>query len=141
MQPKQYPHNHRMKFFDRFKSQAEKKEVPQHKVQWINLTSMDQLETLVAESHRVPVLIYKHSTRCGTSSMVLRQFEKEFDVNSDRVLLYFLDLLANRDISNEVSRRFHVFHESPQLIVLENGKSIHHCSHYQIDAARVMAIL
>ena len=66
--------------------------------------------------------------------MALRQFEKQFKINNANVKLYFLDLLSFKDISNEIAIRFQVFHESPQLIVLKDGNTIHHSSHHQIDA-------
>ena len=63
--------------------------------------------------------------------MVLSNFEKSFDLEKDgNYKLYFLDLLANRDISNEVAVRFDVRHESPQLIILKNRKVVHHSSHH-----------
>jgi bacillithiol system protein YtxJ len=66
--------------------------------------------------------------------MALRQFERQFEIDNANVKLYFLDLLSFRDISNEIAIRFQVFHQSPQLIVLKDGNTIHHSSHYQIDA-------
>ena len=50
---------------------------------------------------------------------------------------YFLDLLANRSISNEIESRFDVVHQSPQLIVLENGKAIYNASHQNIDLDKI----
>ena len=66
--------------------------------------------------------------------MALRQFESQFETDNTSVKLYFLDLLSFKDISNEIAIRFQVFHESPQLIVLKDGNTIHHSSHHQIDA-------
>ena len=110
-------------------SRAPKKIIP-----WNRLTSINQLIEIEKESFDQPIAIFKHSTRCGTSSMALRQFEKQFKINNANVKLYFLDLLSFRDISNEIAIRFQVFHESPQLIVLKDGNTIHHSSHHQIDA-------
>lgn len=50
---------------------------------------------------------------------------------------YFLDLLAYRSISNEIESRFDVVHQSPQLIVLENGKAIYNASHQNIDLDKI----
>ncbi|MBT3589067.1 MAG: bacillithiol system redox-active protein YtxJ [Flavobacteriaceae bacterium] len=110
-------------------SKGTKKIIP-----WNQLTSVDQLVEIEKESFDQTIAIFKHSTRCGTSSMALRQFEKQFKINNANVKLYFLDLLSFRDISNEIAIRFQVFHQSPQLIVLEKGNTVHHSSHHQIDA-------
>ena len=110
-------------------SRATKKIIP-----WNRLTSVNQLIEIEKESFHQPIAIFKHSTRCGTSSMALRQFESQFETDNTSVKLYFLDLLSFKDISNEISIRFQVFHESPQLIVLKDGNTIHHSSHHQIDA-------
>ena len=106
-----------------------KKQIP-----WIPLTSLDQLENISKESHIKPVAIFKHSTRCGISRMALRQFEKQLNIEMSSVKLYYLDLLLYRDISNEIASGFKVSHQSPQLIILKNGKAIHKSSHHDIDA-------
>ena len=68
--------------------------------------------------------------------MALKQFENEFDLDSldQKVLLYFLDLLEYRGISNEIAVRFNVIHQSPQLLLIQNGKSVYAVSHSDIDA-------
>ena len=66
--------------------------------------------------------------------MALRQFEKQLNTDNNNHKIYFLDLLSFRELSNEIAIRFQVFHQSPQLIIIKNGNTIHHSSHYQIDA-------
>jgi bacillithiol system protein YtxJ len=65
--------------------------------------------------------------------MALKQFENEFDF-SDKVTPYFLDLIAYRDVSNEIMNRFGVQHQSPQLILIKDGKAIYSATHSDIDA-------
>ena len=65
--------------------------------------------------------------------MALKQFENEFN-SSDKVTPYFLDLIAHRDISNEIANRFGVTHQSPQLILIKEGKAVYNVSHSDIDA-------
>lgn len=104
------------------------------KIDWLSLTNSNQLDEIVHLSNEKPVLIFKHSTRCSISRMALKQFESEFDL-SDKITPYFLDLLEYRSISNEIAERFGVMHQSPQLIVIQNGKAIYNVSHSDIDAA------
>ena len=102
-------------------------------IPWNELSSLEQLDTIVEESKKKHVVIFKHSTRCGTSRMVLRQFEKNFALEDEQVKLYFLNLLNYREISNEIAIRFQAFHQSPQLLVIKNGQTVLHASHYQIN--------
>ena len=99
---------------------------------WIPLTSIEQLEEIKEISKTEAVLIFKHSTRCGISSMVIKQFEKLFTEEHQNLKVYYLDLLNYRDISDEVGYTFQVMHQSPQLIAVKNGVSVENASHYEI---------
>jgi bacillithiol system protein YtxJ len=106
-------------------------------VPWHVLAKMDQLDEIVEESKSKPVAIFKHSTRCGISRGVLKLFEKNYNLTDNQLKLYFLDLLQNRDISNEIAARFKVQHESPQIIVIKNGAVVHHDSHHSIESSHL----
>ena len=106
------------------------------KINWQYLTDVDQLENVAENSNDKPAIIFKHSTRCNISRMALRNFENEFDLN-DKVTPYFLDLLENRNISNEIAQRFNVVHHSPQLLLIKNGKSVYDVSHDAIDVEQL----
>lgn len=101
------------------------------KVGWRPLTDLGQLNEIIQESVAKPVLLFKHSTRCGVSRMTLKQFENEYDLD-DQVTPYFLDLLAYRSISNAIAERFGVEHQSPQLLLIRNGKAVYDASHSEI---------
>jgi bacillithiol system protein YtxJ len=103
------------------------------KINWIELTDLGQLNEIMDLSHEQPVAIFKHSTRCSISRMALKQFENEFDLEGS-ITPYFLDLLNHRDISNEIASRFEVYHQSPQLILIKEGKAVYDASHSDIDA-------
>ena len=104
---------------------------------WKRLQSMEQLEQIQKQSIERPVVIFKHSTRCGISSMTLRRFEKEYDVPEGSIELYYLDLLSFREISNEVAGRFQVWHQSPQILIIRNGQTVAHASHHGIQAGMI----
>lgn len=125
-----------MSLFDKiFKSSQDIAKDEINEIPWHPLTRMEQLEEIEKESHKKTVVIFKHSTRCGISKMVLRNFERDFAATSEKELkLYFLDLLSNREISNEIASRFGVQHESPQLLILKEGKVVQHDSHHAIKA-------
>jgi bacillithiol system protein YtxJ len=106
------------------------------KINWIELTDLGQLNEIMDLSHEQPVAIFKHSTRCSISRMALKQFENEFDLEGI-VTPYYLDLLNHRDISNEIATRFDVYHQSPQLLLIKEGKSIYYASHSDIDVVEL----
>ncbi|MDG2432457.1 bacillithiol system redox-active protein YtxJ [Flavobacterium sp.] len=103
------------------------------KMDWEPLNHISQLDEIVAASNEKPVAIFKHSTRCSISRMALKQFENEFDF-TEKVTPYFLDLITFRDVSNDIASRFGVQHQSPQLILIKDGKAIYDASHSDIDA-------
>ena len=122
-----------MSFFNSIFGSSENSEASKSKINWTELTDILQLMEIEAISNEKPVVIFKHSTRCSISRMALKQFERDFDLENV-VDAYFLDLIAHRDISNEIASKFGVYHESPQLILIKNGKAVYDVSHSDIDA-------
>jgi len=130
-----------MGFFDKmFKSDNDDNKPEKVSVPWIQLTNIETLEEIAEESSNQPIAILKHSTSCGISRMVLRQFEQNYNLDPDSVKLYFLDLLNYREISNKIASRFNVPHESPQLIVIKDGKAVYDASHSEIDVNKLKTI-
>lgn len=118
-------------FKNLFNSNKTEKE-PQIPFPWKSLTSASQLDEIAELSKTKTVLIFKHSTRCGISRMVLSRFEENQLENQEAVVFYYLDLLNFRTISDEIAARFQVFHQSPQLLVIKNGTCVAQGSHYDI---------
>lgn len=104
---------------------------------WLPLTSIEQLQEIKVESKTASILIFKHSTRCGISSMVIKQFEALFTEEHQNLKVYYLDLLNYRNISDEVGYTFQVMHQSPQLLVIKNEVSVFHASHYDITTVNL----
>jgi len=104
---------------------------------WKEIESVEELNAAVAKSTTKKVAIFKHSTRCFISKTVLKNFEKEVQNSDKDVSYYFLDLIAHRDISNKIADDFGVTHQSPQLIVLENGKAVADASHQSISVSLI----
>ena len=98
---------------------------------WIQLTSEDQIAEIKHKSNTKPQVIFKHSIRCGISSMALSRLERTYTpMNAD---FYFLDILSYRNISNKVAADFDVYHESPQVLVISNEKCVYDESHSGIN--------
>ena len=122
-----------MSIFNSLFGSSEEKKDTGSKINWIPLQFMGQLDEIAALSDNKPAVIFKHSTRCSISRFALKQSEKEFALE-DKVDAYFLDFFEHRDISNEIASRFNVYHQSPQLLLIKNGKSVYDVSHSDIDA-------
>jgi bacillithiol system protein YtxJ len=101
---------------------------------WNKLNSDSQLAEIKEESENQPVLIFKHSTTCSISAMALSRMERNW---SDQlgVKPYYLDLLANRAISNKIVSEFGIDHESPQVLLIRNGECVYDASHMSISFA------
>lgn len=104
-----------------------------NKLPWISLDSLEQLKDIRDMSKIRPQFIFKHSTSCGISGMVLRMFRQRYNLAPKEADLYYLDLHAYRQISNEVAKEFGVYHQSPQLLVIKNGEVVDHSSHGAIS--------
>lgn len=116
-----------------FGSDADSKNQDTRIVEWKALTSVDQLSVITEASKTKPQAIFKHSTRCGVSRMVLKAFEADFNLDPNSYDLYLIDLLNYREVSSAVSETFDVQHQSPQLLIIKNGEVIIHDSHSAIN--------
>ncbi|MCK7591222.1 bacillithiol system redox-active protein YtxJ [Subsaxibacter sp. CAU 1640] len=122
-----------MGFFDMLFGGSPAEKVQTENIPWIDLNDIAQLDKIVEQSKTRPQLIFKHSTRCGISRMVISHFKKDYKLSEDEADLYYLDLLSHRDISNTIAEQFKVIHESPQLIVIKSGEVVTHASHGSIN--------
>lgn len=100
---------------------------------WKVLEYSNQINEIKEASHHKLQLIFKHSTRCIISKMALKNFESDFLLH-DVIDAYYLDLIVNRNISNEIAEVFAVEHQSPQILLIKDGRVVYHESHEGIDA-------
>jgi bacillithiol system protein YtxJ len=99
-------------------------------MQWIHLTDEEQLKEMITKSMERPQVIFKHSTRCSISSVALQRLQKVAQPTD--IDFYYLDLIAYRSLSHKVASEFKVVHESPQVLVIRNGKCVYDESHLGI---------
>ena len=98
------------------------------------LTNIEELETIDVTSFERPIVLFKHSTRCSISRFALKQFDNAYHFTDTEMEWYLLDLLNYREISNAIANRYDVMHQSPQILVIKNGKVVYSASHDAIDA-------
>lgn len=105
---------------------------------WIHLSEPDQLNGLIMDSRSIPVVIYKHSSRCGLSFMTENKLEEGWEELQPKVKLYFLDLIRYREVSAAVAERFNVRHQSPQILIIKNGICVYNTSHNEINVDTIL---
>jgi bacillithiol system protein YtxJ len=66
---------------------------------------------------------------------LLRNWKTE---DETKIFPYFLDLIANRSLSDQIEDEFGIPHESPQVIVIKAGKAVYDTSHYGISYHEIM---
>ena len=94
-------------------------------MQWRLLTSESQLNEIISLSESTPCFIYKHSKRCSLSFIVKNQIESDWQ-EMHAMPAYFLDLVQYRQLSNLIAGKFNVLHESPQILLIKDGRCIYH---------------
>jgi len=94
---------------------------------WIEIKDSNQLDEINNLSFNVPIVIFKHSTRCSISDIAKGRLDRANAPENAR--FYLLDLLKHRDISNLISETYHVPHESPQVLIIKNGECTYDESH------------
>jgi bacillithiol system protein YtxJ len=101
---------------------------------FLRLDLPEQMDQLVERSFAQPVIIFKHSPACGTSAYAFDELDTyRQDPSAHEV--YLVDVLRNRPLSQALAVRFRVHHESPQLLLVVDGKVAWHTSHYGVSAA------
>lgn len=104
---------------------------------WITIQDENQLEEIKEKSKIRPQVIYKHSVRCGVSSVVKSRLEKaKLPTDID---YYYLDIIHFRSISNKIAEEFRVYHESPQVLLIRDGQCVYEESHMGITAQEILA--
>lgn len=108
-------------------------------MQWIQLTSEQELQNAINNSLEKPVLLFKHSTRCSISKTVLDRLVRNWkDTDSEKITPYYLDLLEYRSLSNAIASLLNIEHESPQALVVHKNKVVYHASHFDIGYTEII---
>ena len=103
---------------------------------WIPLTTIEQLDLLRERSADFPQVIFKHSTRCQISTVTKSRLDK--NTVPENIDFYYLDLLKYRHISNAIAEQFSVQHESPQILIIKDGSCFYNESHLSIHMDEIL---
>ncbi len=120
-----------MGFLDQFRN-ARDSEIHQD---WQLIETDLQLKAALDESYEKTVVLFKHSVTCGISAGAKYRLEQQWDFDKGELSFYYLDLLSYRSISNDIASMLGVMHQSPQVIVVKDGKAVFDTSHHAISVA------
>jgi len=100
---------------------------------WHTINDELQVEEIKQKSFERPVLVFKHSTSCSISATSLSRMERAWDADKAKnIEPFYLDLIRFRSISNKIAKEFNVEHESPQILLIQNGECTYDASHFEI---------
>jgi bacillithiol system protein YtxJ len=106
-----------------------------------HLSDIAELDVAITESRERPVLLFKHSRTCGISCEALEELHTHIQANDVQASYKVITVQSHRRISDEVVSRFGIRHESPQAILLRDGKPVWTGSHFRITASQLDSVL
>jgi bacillithiol system protein YtxJ len=101
------------------------------------LEQLDELSRLLEASGSRPVLLFKHSYSCGISAEALDELASHLDEAHAGVTYAMVTVQTHRDLSNAVARQLGVRHETPQALLVRDGRVVWSASHFRVTAQAV----
>ena len=106
-----------------------------------HLSDLDMLEAAISESLERPVVLFKHSRTCGISCEALDELHAHVAQDGAKAAYKVITVQSHRRISDKVSERLGIRHETPQAIVLRDGRPVWNASHFRITAQEISRVL
>lgn len=100
---------------------------------WLPITTVTDVDTIIQRSYELPCLILKHSTSCNISAIAKYRLDDDWAFGPEEIAPYYLDLLRFRPVSAHIAEVFQVHHESPQVLLIRNGECVYDASHLDIS--------
>lgn len=107
---------------------------------WIPLNNALQFLSLIEESSSRPHIIFKHSTRCGLSAIAKMRIEDAWKDFLD-IPFYLLDVIEQRTLSRQIAEQLDVYHESPQLLLIQSKECVFESSHLDIHLTEISEVI
>lgn len=102
------------------------------KMNWIKLDTPEKLEEMKTASENEKVLVLKFSPKCAINYVVRNLLEREWAEGEMRMKTYLVDVISGKSISDQLEKEYGVDHESPQALIIQNGKVVFHASHGRV---------
>jgi bacillithiol system protein YtxJ len=99
------------------------------------IQQIKELEDALASSSDRPVLLFKHSLTCPISTRAYNELNSYLKEADPDVSYNLITVQRARSLSNEVAARLGVHHETPQAILVRNGREVWNASHFAITSS------
>jgi bacillithiol system protein YtxJ len=102
---------------------------------------IEDLDQLLAQTSDRPLLLFKHSLTCGTSAEALDELLDHIHHDRLEARYAIVTVQSHRELSNAVSKRLGIRHETPQALLIRHGRVIWSASHFRVTAAAVQSAI
>jgi bacillithiol system protein YtxJ len=106
-----------------------------------HLSDLAELEAAIEESRLRPVLLFKHSRNCGISCEALDELHAHLERTPTPALYRVITVQSHRQVSDHAAQRLGVRHETPQAILLRDGRPVWTASHFRITADALSTVI
>jgi bacillithiol system protein YtxJ len=103
------------------------------------LRDLHDLDAALVRAASEPIVIFKHSPTCGVSAQASEEIDELVERAALPLPLYVVSVRAQREVSEAITKRFAIRHESPQVLLVHRGAVLWHASHFRVTAAEIHA--
>jgi len=104
-------------------------------------SQISDIDLAIDKSSSKMQVFFKHSTVCPISRMAYEKFQNEYPLSDEQVDVYYIGVIEERPLSNYIAEKLGVQHESPQMIVIKNGKQVFNESHLMINPKSLLEFI
>ena len=95
---------------------------------------LEDLDHALGESRHRPLVLFKHSYSCGVSAEALDELLAHLSVNRREARYAMVTVQTHREVSNAIAARLGVRHETPQALLVSDGRVVWSASHFRVNA-------
>lgn len=110
-------------------------------LEFTTLREIAELDKVLSDSHERPLLLFKHSYTCGVSAEALDELRAHIEdgpaVGPKQVRYAMVTVQTHREVSNRIAERLGVRHETPQAILIRDGRAVWTASHFRVNATEI----
>ena len=102
---------------------------------FVEIVTVEALDQFLAKANGSATVLFKHSNTCGVSARAYAEMSKL------REPVGLITVQKARAVSDEIEKRWNVDHESPQVVIVRDGKAVWDASHSEVKAQQVESAL
>jgi len=107
----------------------------------VRLQRIEEFDQLLAQSSERPLLLFKHSRTCGTSAEALDELLAHLDERGTNARYAIVTVQTHREVSTAVAKTLGIRHETPQVLLIQDGRVVWSASHFRVTADAVDAAI